>query len=69
MSRRIPPTRLVCTECGVEFYGRKDRLVCSRRCTDVRYRRLHPDTCRAARRRHDARVRARRKREREEQAA
>jgi hypothetical protein len=46
-ARRIPPTKLTCTECGEEFYGRKDRLVCSRRCKDARYRRLHPEEYRA----------------------
>jgi hypothetical protein len=41
-ARRIPPTKLTCTECGETFYGRKDRLTCSRRCKDARYRRLPP---------------------------
>ena len=40
------PTKLTCSECGEEFYGRKDRLTCSGRCKDARYRRLHPDTYR-----------------------
>jgi hypothetical protein len=30
--RRIPPTEKRCTECRAIFLGRKDRLVCSRRC-------------------------------------
>lgn len=57
--RRIPPARLTCSECGVAFEGRKDRLVCSRKCRDARYRRLHPDAYREKRKRKDARRRAR----------
>jgi hypothetical protein len=35
---------LVLVECGTEFVGRKDRLLCGRRrCKDRRYARLHPD--------------------------
>jgi hypothetical protein len=59
-ARRIPPTKLTCTECGEEFFGRKDRLTCSRRCKDARYRRLHPDEYRAKQRRGYERRRARR---------
>ncbi len=57
-ARRIPPTKLTCTECGSEFEGRRDRLVCSRKCRDARYRRLHPEAYREKRRRKDARRRA-----------
>jgi hypothetical protein len=38
-------------ECGVSFEGRKDRLLCSRRCKDRRYARLHPEQLRAKERR------------------
>ena len=41
-ARRKPPVKLRCVECGGEFGGRKDRLLCSRRCKDRRYARLHP---------------------------
>jgi hypothetical protein len=58
-ARRVPPSRLTCTECGEEFYGRKDRLTCGRRCKDARYRRLHPEKYRAKQRRQYARRRAR----------
>ena len=40
--RRLPPHEAECTECSVKFVGRKDQLVCSRRCKDRRYCRLHP---------------------------
>jgi hypothetical protein len=56
LRRRVPPSKLTCTECGVVFEGRKDRLVCSRRCKDRRYARLHPDQLRAKeRRKHERR--------------
>jgi hypothetical protein len=58
-ARRVPPSRLTCTECGEEFYGRKDRLTCGRRCKDARYRRLHPDQYRAKQSRYYARRRTR----------
>jgi hypothetical protein len=45
--RRIPPTKLKCAECGEGFEGRRDRVVCSRRCKDRRYARLHPEELRA----------------------
>ena len=54
-ARRIPPTKLTCSECGEEFYGRKDRLTCSRQCKDARYRRLHPHEYREKQRRLGAR--------------
>ncbi len=50
-ARRIPPSRLVCSECGTSFEGRKDRLICSRHCKDARYARLHPEQYREKRRR------------------
>jgi hypothetical protein len=55
--RRVPLAKLRCVECGVVFEGRKDRLVCSRRCKDARYRRLHPEAAREKQRRKDERRR------------
>jgi hypothetical protein len=49
--RRIPPTKLKCAECGEGFEGRRDRVVCSRRCKDRRYGRLHPEELREKQRR------------------
>jgi len=57
--RKVPPTELVCSECGETFYGRKDQLVCGRKCRDKRYQRLHPAEYKAKRQRKDARRRAR----------
>ena len=57
--RRVLPLERWCTECGKLLEG-KARLVCSRRCADARYVRLHPEAFAAKRRRHDERVRARR---------
>ena len=57
-ARRIPPTKLTCVECGSQFEGRRDRLVCSRKCRDSRYRKLHPLEYAAKRARKDARRRA-----------
>jgi hypothetical protein len=51
-ARRIPPASLVCVECGGGFVGRKDRLLCSRRCKDRRYARLHPEALREKKRRY-----------------
>jgi hypothetical protein len=49
---RVSPSKLKCAECGVEFVGRKDRLLCrARRCKDRRYARLHPEALRAKERR------------------
>lgn len=50
-ARRVAPTPLVCVECGTGFVGRKGRLLCSRRCKDRRYARLHPDKLRDKKRR------------------
>ena len=58
-ARRIPPSQLACSECGTSFEGRKDRLICSRRCKDARYSRQRPETWRAKRRRYQARRRER----------
>jgi hypothetical protein len=58
-ARRIPPSQLVCVECGETFWGRKDRLVCSRRCKDARYARLYPEAWREKRRRYFQRRRER----------
>ncbi len=41
-SRRVLPALVMCEECGAVFEGRSNRLLCSRRCKDARYRRLHP---------------------------
>lgn len=40
--RRTPPARLVCSECGAEFFGRKDRKTCSNECRRRRKVRLDP---------------------------
>jgi hypothetical protein len=58
-ARRTPPTELVCSECSEGFLGRPNKLTCSRKCKDARYRRLHPDEYQAKRQRIDARHRAR----------
>lgn len=41
-ARRPPAKRRSCSECGGELSGRQ-RVVCSPRCRDARYRRFHPD--------------------------
>lgn len=51
-----------CTECGTEFEGRSDRLVCSRKCKDRRYKRLHPVEWKAKRARYDRRRQERKRR-------
>ena len=60
-SRRphVAPSKLTCVECGVTFEGRRDRLVCSRRCKDRRYARLHPEQFRAKERRKRQRLQSR----------
>jgi len=55
-------TELTCVECEAAFVGRPDRVVCSRRCGDARYARLHPAAFAAKRRHHDVRVADRRRR-------
>ena len=40
---RTTPAKLRCVECGGDFEGRKGKLICSRRCKDRRYARLHPE--------------------------
>lgn len=57
--RRLPLHELECTECGVTFVGRKDQKVCSRRCKDRRYCRLHPVEYAAKQRRKYLRRKAR----------
>jgi len=52
-ARRTQPAKLRCVECGGEFEGRKGKLLCSRRCKDRRYARLHPEAVRAKQRRKD----------------
>jgi hypothetical protein len=49
-----------CSECEAELDSHA-KVVCSRRCKDARYRRLHPAEFAAARRRHDQRVRERKR--------
>jgi hypothetical protein len=56
---RAKPVELVCSECGERFSGRPNRVVCSRRCRDRRYARLHPDKVREKERRKAARRRER----------
>jgi hypothetical protein len=46
-SRRKPLVELECVECGEKFEGRPHAKLCSRRCKDKRYRRLHPEQVRA----------------------
>lgn len=60
-ARRIPPAELTCVECGVTFEGRRNRLVCSRGCKDARYAKFHPEQAQEKARRHQRRVRAKRK--------
>jgi hypothetical protein len=55
------PVSRICTECGAEFLGRPNRLTCSRRCIDARYRRLHPHKAKEAAARKQRRRRERRK--------
>jgi hypothetical protein len=55
--RPVPPTGHVCPECGATFHGRKNWVVCSRRCKDARYARLHPVELAAKKRRKYARQR------------
>ncbi|MGZ4379614.1 MAG: hypothetical protein ACXVRY_16260 [Gaiellaceae bacterium] len=47
----MAPSKLTCVECGGEFEGRKGKLICSRRCTDRRYARMHPEELREKQRR------------------
>jgi hypothetical protein len=57
-ARRTPPAKLRCVECGGEFEGPKGKLICSRRCKDWRYARLHPEELREKQRRKYARRKA-----------
>jgi hypothetical protein len=41
-ARRGPAPARFCSECRVELEGRQ-RVVCSSRCRDARFRRLHPE--------------------------
>jgi hypothetical protein len=59
--RRVEPVEVRCEECGTAFLGRPNRVVCSRRCKDARYRRLHLVEYREKERRKHARRRAREK--------
>jgi hypothetical protein len=54
-ARKTPPSRLRCVECNEAFEGRKGKLICSRRCKDRRYARLHPEALREKQRRKYAR--------------
>jgi hypothetical protein len=40
VARRVLPRRLECSECGGEFYGRKDRRTCSDGCRRARKARM-----------------------------
>ena len=55
---RVAPAKLRCVECGGEFEGRRGKLICSRRCKDRRYARLHPEALREKQRRKYARRKA-----------
>jgi hypothetical protein len=57
-SRRKPLAELV--ECEKGFEGRPHAMLCSRRCKDRRYRRMHPEQVRAKERRKYERRRERR---------
>ena len=55
-SRRVGARVLVCVECGQEFEARSAMaLVCSRKCKDRRYQRLHPEAYAAKQQRKHAR--------------
>ena len=56
---QVPPSKLECVECGVVFEGPKNRLLCSRRCKDRRYARLHPEALRKKKQRYFRRQRER----------
>jgi hypothetical protein len=43
-ARRGPPPLRFCSECAVELEGRR-RVVCSERCREARFKRLHPESC------------------------
>ena len=62
-ARRVPASPRFCSECDAPLASGR-RVVCSRRCKDRRYRRLHPEAFAAK----QARKRARR-REREKGSA
>jgi hypothetical protein len=51
----------VCSECAEQLSGRRGKVVCSRRCKDARYRRLHPAAYREKQRRKQVRLRERRR--------
>jgi len=51
----------MCSECGVQFEGRPNKLTCSRGCVDRRYDRLHPLKAKEAAARKHRRRRERRK--------
>ena len=58
--RRGPRTLVWCSECGGPLDGRQ-RVVCSARCRDARYCRLHPDPYAAKEARKVERRRAKRR--------
>ena len=60
--RRVGLRELVCSECGRSFRAQASAKVCSRRCKDRRYARLHPEAERARQARKYARRRARARR-------
>jgi endogenous inhibitor of DNA gyrase (YacG/DUF329 family) len=49
------PAQGRCSECGEPLVGQPHRVVCSRRCKDAKYRRLHPEANKLKLRRRRAR--------------
>jgi len=60
-ARRVGLRELICVECGRSFTAQASAKVCSSRCKDARYRRLHPEAERAKQARKYRRRRAREK--------
>jgi hypothetical protein len=56
--KQEPPVRRECSECGAPIQSPK-RVVCSKRCKDRHFERLHPERIREKRRRYGMRRRAR----------
>jgi hypothetical protein len=63
-AKRGRPKRTTCEECGAELTGRQ-RVACSPKCRDARYRRLHPQEYAAKEARKVERRREARRKERE----
>jgi hypothetical protein len=58
-SRRAPRELRKCSECGTEFVRKSNQVVCSRRCKDKRYARLHPEKLKEKKLRYQQRRRER----------